>query len=124
MGLQGRLMYISSSFGSENGSVSILFHVEVLDLASGSLTSVFHAPAGDLVEFLSASPDGKQIVMQYLPALETMLVPDQNRNCYTACLWMAPSLRVCFFLPLPPRISIINPPGRRMVSISTFLTSI
>ena len=68
MGLQGRLVYISSSFGSENGSVSILFHVEVLDLASGSLTSVFHAPAGDLVEFLSASPDGKQIVMQYLRA--------------------------------------------------------
>jgi Tol biopolymer transport system component len=68
MALQGRLVYITSSFGSNNGNLSTLIHIEVLDLASGNVTTVFDAPAGDWIDFVSASPDGKQLAMAYLPA--------------------------------------------------------
>ncbi len=68
MGLQGRLIYISSSFSSGNGSLSTLTHVEDLDLATGSITTVFSAPAGAWIDFASVSPDGSRIAMEYLPA--------------------------------------------------------
>jgi Tol biopolymer transport system component len=67
MGLQGRLVYISSSFGSNNGSLVTLIDIEVLDLADGNIKTIFHAPAGDWIDFADISPDGKNLVMEYLP---------------------------------------------------------
>ena len=70
MGLQGRLVYIASSFSSRDGSLSTLIAVDVLDLANGNITVLFNAPAGDWIDFVSASPDGRQVVMEYLPLVD------------------------------------------------------
>jgi Tol biopolymer transport system component len=64
--LTGRLVYISVKV-IEN---SLQTGIEVLDLGSGEVTTVFTAPAYGVIYDLALSPDGRQLLMSYSPPAE------------------------------------------------------
>ena len=101
MGLQGRLVYISSSFGSNNGGLSNLIAVDILDLSSGQIMTIFDAPAGDWIDFVSASPDGKQLVMEYLPAGDNGSSGSKQELLYAMPLDGSQSPRLILAPPTP-----------------------
>ena len=78
LNLTGKLVYITSRFASEKGSLVTLIAVQVLDLANGNVRTVFEAPPGAWIDFLSVAPDGKQLVLEYVPASETSNDPSVN----------------------------------------------
>ncbi len=61
--LTGTLVYMSSK---ETQSTPIM-SVQALDLATGQITAIFQAPSGAWIDFISVSPDEKQLLMAYLP---------------------------------------------------------
>jgi Tol biopolymer transport system component len=61
--LSGTLVYQNSI--QTGGSLSM--SIQALDLATGVITTVFQAPNTAWIDFASVSPDGKQMVMAYLP---------------------------------------------------------
>ncbi len=101
MGLQGRLVYISSSFGSNNGGLSNLIAVDILDLSSGQIITIFDAPAGDWIDFVSASPDGKQVVMEYLPGGDSASSGSKQELLYAMPLDGSQSPRLILAPPTP-----------------------
>ena len=63
LNLTGRLVY---SRVSSNNDVSAL-SVETLDLVTGAISKVFTAPDQSGLYYSSASPDGKQLIISYVP---------------------------------------------------------
>ena len=63
LGLTGKLVYISSE--NLDGTVSI--GIKILDLSNGAVSTVFTAPDGAWIFYLTVSPDAKQLVMSYIP---------------------------------------------------------
>lgn len=63
LNLSGKLVYMSSIQTTSNPIMSI----QALDLATGSVTTVFQAPPTAWIDFVTVSPDAKQLVMAYLP---------------------------------------------------------
>jgi Tol biopolymer transport system component len=57
------LVYISSVQSTN----SLIFKVQALDLSDGTITTIFQAPNGAWVDFVSVSPDNTQLVMAYMP---------------------------------------------------------
>ncbi len=108
MNLQGGLVYITSSFGSVNGGMATLIHVELLDLASGNITTVFDAPAGDWIDFVSVSPDGKQLAMEYLPAADDVSSGSRQELLYA--MPMDASQQPRLLLPPPTRADLYYQP--------------
>ncbi len=41
--------------------------IQALDLTTGNTTTIYQAPAGGWIDFVSVSPDGKQLIMAYVP---------------------------------------------------------
>ena len=41
--------------------------IQALDLKTGDITTIFQAPATAWIDFMSVSPDGRQLLMAYLP---------------------------------------------------------
>jgi Tol biopolymer transport system component len=93
LNLAGKLVYISVDTLDHTAAPAI----QVLALASGGVSTIFQAPQGGWIYYLAVSPDGKQIVMSYVP-------PSPPAS---------PSNRALYILPLdgtePPRI-LITPP--------------
>ncbi len=67
LNIKGKLVYITSRFGNEQNSLVTLIAIQMLDLADGNVKTIFEAPPGAWIDFLSVSPDGKQLVMEYVP---------------------------------------------------------
>ena len=63
LNLTGKLFYISSNPLANTLSTGI----EILDLGTGEISTIFHAPEGAWIYYLSVSPDAKQLVMSYIP---------------------------------------------------------
>jgi Tol biopolymer transport system component len=61
--LTGTLVYQSSV---QNGN-SLIMSIQALDLVTGDITTIFQAPNTAWIDFASVSPDGKELVMAYLP---------------------------------------------------------
>ena len=76
LNLTGRLIYINSNSNSDNFSPSI----QILDLESGEVGTVFRAGDGTWIFYLDVSPDGKQIVISYIDP--TQAKASSNRALY------------------------------------------
>jgi Tol biopolymer transport system component len=63
LGLTGKLVYQKSI---QNGS-SLSMSIEVLDLKTGVITTIFQAPDTAWIDFMNVSPNGGILVMAYLP---------------------------------------------------------
>lgn len=63
LNLTGKLVYMSSK---QTQSTPIM-SVQALDLATGQVTTIFQGASGAWIDFISVSPDEKQLLMAYLP---------------------------------------------------------
>lgn len=70
--LTGKLVYLSSA--TENNV--LMASIQLLDLTTGDIATLFRAPSGAWIYYLSISPDGKQIAMSYEPSSQ----PDSTSN--------------------------------------------
>src|SRR5687767_11915086 len=66
LNLSGQLMVITSTFGNK-GVQPITFNLAALNLDSGKLTRLFHAPDQAWVTSAAVSPDHQTIVIAYAP---------------------------------------------------------
>src|SRR5215212_8369470 len=74
LNLTGRLVYINGTVAED------VFHlqIQVLNLLTGEVTTIFDAPKYSWVYYVSVSPDHKQLLMTYSPPPEDNEPPDQN----------------------------------------------
>ncbi len=74
LNLTGKLVYINGTVAED------VFHLEiqVLDLLTGEVTTIFDAPKYSWVYYISVSPDHKQLLMTYSPPPGDNEPPDQN----------------------------------------------
>ena len=63
LNLTGKLIYLSSETTGGTPSASI----QMLDLSTGEVTTIFSAPTGDWFFYVTISRDAKQLVMCYIP---------------------------------------------------------
>jgi len=63
LNLTGRLVYINGTMEDERSSLQI----QVLDLATGELRTIFDAPKYSWIYYLTVSPDNRQVLMSYSP---------------------------------------------------------
>jgi Tol biopolymer transport system component len=63
LNLSGSLVYIK---GSMVDSIATL-QIQVLDLITGEITTIFDAPKNSWIHYITVSPDNKQLVMSYSP---------------------------------------------------------
>ena len=68
LGLQGKLVYVTSALDFEQTGLSTATALQILDLTSGDVQTIFRASGGAWIDFVSASPDGKQFAMEYVPS--------------------------------------------------------
>ena len=57
---------------------NFIMEIEVLDLVTGDLVTIFKAPVNSYIYYVSVSPDNKQLIMSYSPPSE------DNPNIYQA----------------------------------------
>jgi Tol biopolymer transport system component len=72
--LTGKLVYIAG----KTDSINFVMDIEVLDLVSGDLVTIFKSPANSYIYYVTVSPDNKQLIMSYSPP------PTDNPNIYQA----------------------------------------
>jgi Tol biopolymer transport system component len=74
LNLTGRLVYINGTVAED------VFHlqIQVLDLLTGEVTTIFDAPKYSWVYYISVSPDHKQLLMTYSPPPGDNEPPDQD----------------------------------------------
>jgi Tol biopolymer transport system component len=74
LNLTGRLVYINGTLAED------IFHlqIQVLDLQTGEVTTIFDAPKYSWVYYISVSPDQKQLLMTYSPPPGDNEPPDQD----------------------------------------------
>jgi Tol biopolymer transport system component len=93
LNLSGKLVFMSAEV-AKNPSIRI----QVLDLQSGDLSTIFQAPDKTWIYSLAVSPDGKELIMTYVP-------PSDGGN---------PSRQRLYIMPLdgssPPQL-LFNPPS-------------
>lgn len=63
LNLTGRLVYISTASGD-----NLISKIQVLNLATGEVKTIFTAPNKGWIFYLTISPDAKDLVMSYIPA--------------------------------------------------------
>ena len=61
LNLSGKLVYISSEFGSSSKRLSLKMSILTLDLTTGDITTIFQAPDGAWIGFVSVSPDNQPV---------------------------------------------------------------
>jgi Tol biopolymer transport system component len=76
LNLSGKLVYLSSSMQDN----VLIASIRMLDLTSGTVATIFSAPPGGWIYYLTLSSDGRQIVMSYTPAPEAG--SEANRALY------------------------------------------
>jgi Tol biopolymer transport system component len=74
LNLKGRLVYIN---GMDVDNVFSL-QIQILNLETGEVTTIFNAPKYSWIYYLTVSPDHKQIVMSYSPPPGENEPADQN----------------------------------------------
>jgi Tol biopolymer transport system component len=72
----GKLVYLSSSM--ENNTA--IADIQLLNLSTGTIATIFSAPPGAWIYYLTISPDAKQVVMSYEPPPQ--LASASNRSLY------------------------------------------
>ena len=74
LNLTGRLVYINGTVAED------VFHlqIQVLNLLTGEVTTIFDAPKYSWVYYISVSPDHKQLLMTYSPPPGDNEPPDQD----------------------------------------------
>ena len=77
LNLSGKLVYLSSSMENNN----LIASIQMLDLTTDTITTIFSAQPGAWIYYLTVSPDSKQIVMSYQPPPQPG--SDANRALYT-----------------------------------------
>ena len=117
LNLIGSLVYISTDTLDNSASPGI----QILDLATGEVSTIFRAPKGAWIYYLTVSPDAKQLVMSYIP-------PSQGTSLSSRTLYIMPldgPLRLNFYFHRQLlTIIIFRPNGHRMGSIFTMPTTI
>lgn len=79
LNLTGKLVYISSDTLDGTASTSI----QLLSLASGEVSVIFHSPESAWVFYVTVSPDAEQLVMSYIP-------PSQGNTSSSRALYIMP----------------------------------
>jgi Tol biopolymer transport system component len=74
LNLTGRLVYINGTVAEDVFQLQI----QVLNLLTGEVTTIFDAPKYSWVYYISVSPDHKQLLMTYSPPPGDNEPPDQN----------------------------------------------
>jgi len=102
LNLTGKLVYLSSTTEGAN----LIANIQILNLVTGDISTVFSAPAGAWIYYLTVSPDAQNMVMSYIPAHQGS----------------SPSSRELYILPLdttaPPRLLFPPPsPADRYVQV-------
>ena len=72
--LNGKLIYLSSS--SENDTK--IATIQLLDLSTGTVATIFSAPPGAWIYYATISPDRKQMIMSYEPAPQAGLASTRS----------------------------------------------
>lgn len=97
LNLTGKLVYISSELLDDFPSSK----VQVLDLATGETTTIFRAPKGAWIFYMSASPNADQIAMSYIPPEQQDPSSNRNRALYTIPLNETQPPQLLFMPPTP-----------------------
>lgn len=64
LNLTGKLVY---SAGAVDGDNNYIVRIQMLDLVTGVITSIYTAPLNAWIHYVSVSPNSKQLVMSYSP---------------------------------------------------------
>jgi len=62
--LTGKLVYLSSTTEGTN----LVANIQILNLTTGDISTIFSAPAGAWIYYMAVSPDSKNVVISYIPA--------------------------------------------------------
>jgi Tol biopolymer transport system component len=73
LNLTGKLVYINGAVVDNNFKLTI----DILDLGTGGVTTIFDAPKYSWINYVSVSPDSKQLIMSYAPPPEDNSPPSQ-----------------------------------------------
>jgi Tol biopolymer transport system component len=98
LNLSGKLVYMSSK---QTQSAPIM-SVQAIDLSTGRITTIFQAPSGAWIDFVSVSPDEKQLLMAYLPPRD----PNSANSAAQQALYTMPTDG-----SRPPQILFAPPSG-------------
>jgi len=80
LGLQGRLVYVNSALSFEQTGLSNATALQILDLENGNVQTIFQAPDKAWIDFVSASPDGKQLAIEYVPSNKDALAVNPGQQ--------------------------------------------
>ena len=76
LNLSGKLIYLSSSM--ENNAV--IASIQFLDLTTGNLATIFHAPPSAWIYYAAVSQDHNEVAISYQPASQSATL--SNRSLY------------------------------------------
>lgn len=94
LNLTGRLVYISASDIDDS-----ILNIQMLDLVTGTLTTIFSTPPNAWIYYITISPDNQQLIMAYSPPYQ------QNVPVYQALYSMPMDGSVPpQFLLMPPTV--------------------
>ena len=62
--LTGKLAYLSSTTEGTN----LIANIQILNLTTGDISTIFSAPAGAWIYYMAVSPDAKNMVLSYIPS--------------------------------------------------------
>ena len=93
LNLTGKLIYLNSNPESSDRSPSI----QILNLATGEIGTVFRAPTGAWIFYLAVSPDGRQVILSYID-------PAQSNASSNRALYIMPT-----DASSPPQLLFIPP---------------
>ena len=77
--LTGTMVYMSS-VQTQN---SLIQSIQALDLSNGNITTIFQTQNGAWIDFVSVSPDGKKLIMAYLPPHDNNSGGSGQQGLYT-----------------------------------------
>jgi WD40-like Beta Propeller Repeat len=95
LNLAGKLIYLSSSMENNH----LIASIQMLDLVTGEIYTIFSAPPGAWIYYATISPDAKQLVLSYAPPSQPGST--SNRALYILPLDASPSPQP-LFAPLSP----------------------
>jgi Tol biopolymer transport system component len=95
LNLSGKLVYLSSSMQNN----SLIASIQLLDLTTANIATIFTAPRGGWIYYATISPDGKQLIISYQPPSQPGSA--SNRALYIT-LFDASTSPQPFFAPPSP----------------------
>jgi Tol biopolymer transport system component len=80
LNLAGKLIYINAQRGSDDNPI---LSIDVLDLLTGAITTIFEGPDISWINYVTVSPDEKKLIMSYS-------APPQNQSSTSLLLYVLP----------------------------------